>query len=268
MELIIVLLLLGALVVLVTAVLVIWLIASTNSSKERIAELTQRVDNLQAELVLMRRTPSPAPAPAPTPKAEPAPEPKAESTPAPEPLPVVEPAFEPVEFTPTPEPPPPPIIPETAAFTPPPPIIPPLPPTPPPPPPYIRPEIKPEPVAETMQADTMQNSTADETPPPLPTPAKEKASFEMRLGTFWFVRVGIVLVVTSLAFFANYAYHHIIGKLGPAGKISLLYLASGLLLGAGAWWQRSNVKESLKNYAQVLFAGGLAAVYFTTYAAH
>lgn len=101
-------------------------------------------------------------------------------------------------------------------------------------------------------------------PPPLP----EKTSFEMRLGTFWLVRIGIVMLLTGIAFFANYAYHHIIGKLGPAGKILLLYLASGLLLGAGAWWQRRNVKESLKNYAQVLFAGGLAAVYFTTYAAH
>ena len=90
----------------------------------------------------------------------------------------------------------------------------------------------------------------------------------MRLGTFWLVRIGIVMLLTGLAFFANYAYHHIIGRLGPAGKISLLYLASGLLLGAGAWWQRRTVKESLKNYAQVLFAGGLAAVYFTTYAAH
>ncbi len=90
----------------------------------------------------------------------------------------------------------------------------------------------------------------------------------MRLGTYWLVRAGIVMLLTGLVFFANYAYHHLIGKLGPVGKISLLYLASGLLLGAGAWWQRRNVKESLKNYAQVLFAGGLAAVYFTTYAAH
>ena len=40
------------------------------------------------------------------------------------------------------------------------------------------------------------------------------------------------------------------------------------MLGLGAWWQRKAAKESLKNYAQVLFAGGLAAVYFTTYAAH
>jgi hypothetical protein len=131
----------------------------------------------------------------------------------------------------------------------------------------LPPVISPPPFAvpkPAAAAARVSASSKPATPPPLP----EKASFEMRLGTFWLVRIGIVMLLTSLAFFANYAYHHIIGKLGPAGKISLLYLASGLLLGAGAWWQRCTVKESLKNYAQVLFAGGLAAVYFTTYAAH
>lgn len=97
-----------------------------------------------------------------------------------------------------------------------------------------------------------------------PTVAEPKASFEMRLGTYWLVRIGAVMILTGLVFFGNLAYQ----KLGAAGKVSLLYLASGLLLGAGAWWQRKSVKESLQNYAQVLFAGGLAAVYFTTYAAH
>lgn len=98
------------------------------------------------------------------------------------------------------------------------------------------------------------------------SPAVEapEASFEMRLGTYWLVRIGAVMILTGLVFFGNLAYQ----KMGAAGKVSLLYLASGLLLGAGAWWQRRSVKESLKNYAQVLFAGGLAAVYFTTYAAH
>jgi len=91
-----------------------------------------------------------------------------------------------------------------------------------------------------------------------------KASFEMRLGTYWLVRIGAVMILTGLVFFGNLAYQ----KMGAVGKVSLLYLASGLLLGFGAWWQRKSVKESLKNYAQVLFAGGLAAVYFTTYAAH
>ena len=101
-----------------------------------------------------------------------------------------------------------------------------------------------------------------------PLPEADKASFEMRLGTFWLVRIGIVMLLTGLVFFGNFAYHNIVGKLGPGGKISLLYLASGLLLGAGAWWQRRTAKASLKNYAQVIFAGGLAAVYFTTYAAY
>ena len=90
----------------------------------------------------------------------------------------------------------------------------------------------------------------------------------MRLGTYWAPRVGIVAVLTALVFFANLAYQTYISRLGPAGKITLLYFASALLLGAGWWWQRKMAKPNLKSYAQVLFAGGLALVYFTTYAAH
>lgn len=107
-----------------------------------------------------------------------------------------------------------------------------------------------------------------ESPARKPGASTEAGSFEMRLGTYWLVRIGIVLVLIGLVFFGNLAYHKIISKFGPAGKVSLLYVASLALLGAGAWWQRKAAKESLKNYGQVLFAGGLAAVYFTTYAAH
>src|SRR2546421_2373168 len=107
-------------------------------------------------------------------------------------------------------------------------------------------------------------------PPPMdsgttPAPAGE-SSFEMKLGKVWLVRIGIVMLLTALVFFGNYAYQNFIIKLGPAGKVFLMYLGSGLLLGLGAWLPRQ--QESLKNYAQVVFAGGLAAVYFTTYAAH
>ena len=118
------------------------------------------------------------------------------------------------------------------------------------------------------------NRAEGETPTPLRSAETQRAatvedsSLELRLGTYWLVRIGIVMVLTALAFFGNYAYQNFIGHLGPAGKVGLLYLASGLLFGAGAWWQRQSVKESLRTYAQVLFAGGLAAVYFTTYAAH
>ena len=119
-------------------------------------------------------------------------------------------------------------------------------------------------------------STTVMSPPPIPprlaaaVPASPppKASFEMRLGTYWLVRIGIVMLLTGLVFFGSYAYQNYIGLLGPVGKVLLLYAASTVLLGLGAWWQRKAAKASLKNYAQVLFAGGLAAVYFTTYAAH
>jgi hypothetical protein len=95
--------------------------------------------------------------------------------------------------------------------------------------------------------------------------AAAKGSFELRLGTFWLVRVGVVLVLTAFVLAGGLAYQ----KFGAGGRVGMLYLGSGLLLATGAWLQRKAVKEvSLRNYAQVLFAGGLAAVYFTTYAAH
>ncbi len=103
-------------------------------------------------------------------------------------------------------------------------------------------------------------TTASE--PRLPAGRAEK-SLELRLGTYWAPRVGIVVLLTGLVFIGNLAYQ----RLGALGKVLLLYAASGVLLGAGTWWHRT-AKETLKNYAQVLFAGGLAALYFTTYGAH
>ena len=100
-----------------------------------------------------------------------------------------------------------------------------------------------------------------------PAPAG-KGSLEMRVGTYWLVRVGIVLVVTGLVFFGSLAYQNYISKFGPGGKLTLLYLASFALLGVGLWCQRKAERESLKNFGQVVFAGGLAAVYFATYAGY
>lgn len=104
-----------------------------------------------------------------------------------------------------------------------------------------------------------------EKPAPLP-PREKRESLEMRLGTYWFVRIGIVMVLTAMVFLGNYAYQHYIGLLGPLGKVILLYLTSAGLLAAGTILPRK--EERFRNYAQVLFAGGLAAIYFTTYAAH
>jgi len=138
---------------------------------------------------------------------------------------------------------------------------------PPPLPPVISAAPLPEASAET-------NIESHEQPPVFapssvePPPPPQRETFEMKLGTYWLVRVGIVMLLTGLVFLGTYAYKNFIGKFGPVGKVTLLYAASAALLGFGGWLQRKREKESLRNYGQVIFAGGLAAVYFTTYAAH
>jgi hypothetical protein len=88
----------------------------------------------------------------------------------------------------------------------------------------------------------------------------------LRVGTVWLVRFGIVMVLTALGLFGAYAYQNYIPHFGPGGKVGMLYFASFALLGVGTWLQRK--EEKLRNYAHVLVAGGLAAVYFTTFAAY
>ena len=143
-------------------------------------------------------------------------------------------------------------------------------------PPPLPPPLPPIPVVPAYL-----KSTAPAPEPGSQTPAPQKAapsvpaappalppSAEIRLGTYWFVRVGVVMLLTGFVFLANLAYRDWVSQMGPAGKLSLLYLASGVLLGVGAWLQRKAAQASLNNFAQVLLAGGLGAVYFTTYAAH
>src|SRR5439155_13406269 len=124
----------------------------------------------------------------------------------------------------------------------------------------------PPPVAPKVEAAATQFAQADAGGAAGRTQAPAKSSFELRLGTYWLVRIGIVMLLTGVVFLGTYAYKNFIGHFGPAGKLTLLYLLSGTLLALGTWFHRK--QESLKNYAQVLFAGGLAAVYFSTYAAY
>ncbi len=115
--------------------------------------------------------------------------------------------------------------------------------------------------------------------PPAPTPLPESGDgragarpsevdepLELRVGTYWMARIGIVILLTGLVFLGNYAYHRIIPLLGAWGKLGLLALAGVALGGVGAWLERS--LESMRNYGRVLFAGGAATIYYTVYAAH
>ena len=65
-------------------------------------------------------------------------------------------------------------------------------------------------------------------------------------------------------FLAN--YYLFSDRLPPGLKVCLLYTISFGLLGLGTWVERT--RGTLKNYGEVLAAGGFASVYFTTFSAY
>ncbi len=104
-------------------------------------------------------------------------------------------------------------------------------------------------------------------PPPLPVPAKPaETSLEMKVGTVWLARIGIVILLTGLIFLGNLAWQNLIENFGSIAKLGLLYLAGAALCTIGLLMERR--REALRSYAGVLIAGGMASIYYTTYAAH
>ena len=91
-------------------------------------------------------------------------------------------------------------------------------------------------------------------------------SIEIAFGRVWLVRLGVVILLTGLVFLGNLAYQQIIPRLGPAAKLSIIYLAGFTLGGLGMALERK--RESMRNYARVVLAGGCATIYYATYAAH
>ena len=136
------------------------------------------------------------------------------------------------------------------------PVSPPVPPPAPPPLP-VKAAVEPESVAPVVTA----------APPPIPAVFQApESSLEMRVGTVWLARIGIVIVLTGLVFLANYAWKSLVENFGAVAKLGLLYLAGGTLCATGLLIERG--RESLRSYARILIAGGLAAIYYTTYAAY
>ena len=121
------------------------------------------------------------------------------------------------------------------------------------PPPIPKAEPAPAPVAVAAggEADSFPYSAtptpAPQPAPPAPAPRAETPaeSIELKLGTYWLARIGIVILLTGFVFLGNYAYHHIVPHLGAWGKLALLGLAGAALSGAGAWLERG--REAMRN---------------------
>jgi uncharacterized membrane protein len=102
-----------------------------------------------------------------------------------------------------------------------------------------------------------------ETPAPPPVP---RESLELRLGRVWLVRAGIVILLTGLVFLGNFAWQELVVKLGAGGKLALIYLAGAALAAGGLFLRRRSAQ--MLHFGNVLAGGGMAAIYYATYAAH
>jgi uncharacterized membrane protein len=90
----------------------------------------------------------------------------------------------------------------------------------------------------------------------------KKQNVEFAIGSTWFNRIGIILMILGIGFFLKYSFdNHWIGVIG---RISMGYIASVAFLIAGEWLSR---KEKYRNFALGFTGGGITVVYLTTFAA-
>lgn len=97
-----------------------------------------------------------------------------------------------------------------------------------------------------------------------PEPAEDR-SFELDFGKVWFVRIGIVILLTGLVFLGNYAYQNWIREMPNGVRLAALYACALGLVETG---RRLAAKEQLNRFGEVLLAGGMAFFYYCTFAAH
>ncbi len=98
--------------------------------------------------------------------------------------------------------------------------------------------------------------------PPVPKPPAAKPRPErsgLELGTTWFARLGIGLLVVGFVLFANYLFK----SFGPGEKAAFVYVVALVVGGLGLWLRRK-----YQDYGELLVGGAWAIAFFMTYALH
>jgi uncharacterized membrane protein len=98
-----------------------------------------------------------------------------------------------------------------------------------------------------------------EAPAAVPAAPAAHRDLEAHLGTYWLSRVGIVALITGIAYLITYRF----GELGVLARVGLGYLLSAGLGAFGLWLSRRHAL-----FGRIVFGGGLALAYFVTYALH
>ncbi len=87
----------------------------------------------------------------------------------------------------------------------------------------------------------------------------EAGALEVKLGTYWLSRIGIVSLITGAAMLIVTYF----GSLGPLVRVGV-----GYAMAAGVMWTGLRVARTHKRFGHIVFGGGLAIGYFVTYALH
>ncbi|TAF68080.1 MAG: DUF2339 domain-containing protein [Cytophagales bacterium] len=106
---------------------------------------------------------------------------------------------------------------------------------------------------EEIKAEEIKNEE-----PKTPTPERD---WEDYVGTNLLSRIGIVMLIVSIAIFINYAVEN--NWISPLMRVLLGYVASGVLIGLSYY-----LRKKYETYSAILFAGGAAVMYLSNYLGH
>lgn len=120
-------------------------------------------------------------------------------------------------------------------------------------------------LAEVLQTESIATSDPKiEKPISVPPPAKVKRAktpIEEFIGTNLLNKVGIAILVLGISYGVKYSIDHEL--INPITRIILGYLAGLILIGIAI-----KIKPNYKTFSAVLLSGGMAALYFITFAAY
>jgi len=116
---------------------------------------------------------------------------------------------------------------------------------------------QPKPVLQPVNVPPVQQEAKPETP----RRPREKTPLEEFIGTNLLNKIGIAVLVLGLAFGAKYAIDH--DLISPLTRIVLGYGAGLILIGIAI-----RLKVKYHGFSAVLLSGGMAVLYFMTYAAY
>ena len=89
---------------------------------------------------------------------------------------------------------------------------------------------------------------------------KDSTAFEVQVGQKWLLIVGILTMVFGVGYFLKYSFEQ--GWVGPAGRVTMAYLWGATFLIAG-----DRFRKKIERFGLSLIGGGIAVLYFSTFAA-